>query len=73
MLALEVELEILREQGLTFERDDYINRFMGLSYEAFHRVMDAEAITRIGRPVSGVIREDLAVRLRQTILVFGFL
>ncbi|MGZ3306790.1 MAG: HAD hydrolase-like protein, partial [Asticcacaulis sp.] len=39
-LALEVELAVLREQGLTFDRADYINRFMGLSYEAFHEVMD---------------------------------
>ena len=68
VLALEVELEILAEQGLTFDRTDYINRFMGLSYEAFHRVMDEEAIARIGRPVSDVIREDLAIRLRQTMI-----
>ncbi len=68
MLALEVELDILREQGLTFERDDYINRFMGLSYEAFHRVMDEEAQGRIGRTVSGQIRDELATRLRQTMI-----
>jgi beta-phosphoglucomutase-like phosphatase (HAD superfamily) len=68
VLALEVELAILREQGLTFERDDYINRFMGLSYEAFYRVMDEEALLRIGRPISDVIREDLAARLRQTMI-----
>ena len=68
VLALEVELEILAEQGLIFDRTDYINRFMGLSYEAFHRVMDEEAIARIGRPVSDVIREDLAIRLRQTMI-----
>ncbi|MEY4708611.1 MAG: hypothetical protein RJB58_2334 [Pseudomonadota bacterium] len=68
VLALEVELAVLREQGLCFERDDYINRFMGLSYEAFHRVMDEEALLRIGRPISQVIREDLATRLRQTMI-----
>ncbi len=68
MLALEVELAILGEQGLTFERGDYINRFMGLSYEAFHRVMDEEAQRRIGRPISDAIREDLAARLRQTMI-----
>ena len=68
VLALEVELVILREQGLTFERGDYINRFMGLSYEAFHRVMDEEAQRRIGRPISDAIREDLAARLRQTMI-----
>ncbi len=68
VLALEVELAILREQGLSFERDDYINRFMGLSYESFHRVMDEEAQLRIGRPISDTIREDLATRLRQTMI-----
>ena len=68
MLALEVELDILREQGLTFDRSDYINRFIGLSYDAFHRVMDEEAVTRIGRPISEAIREELATRLRQTMI-----
>lgn len=68
VLALEVELAILREQGLTFEREDYINRFMGLSYEAFHRVMDEEAQLRIGRTISEQIREELALRLRQTMI-----
>ena len=68
MLALEVELAILREQGLTFERGDYISRFMGLSYDAFHRVMDEEALLRIGRPISEKIREELALRLRQTMI-----
>ncbi len=68
VLALGVELAILREQGLTFERGDYINRFMGLSYDAFHRVMDEEALLRIGRPISGQIREELALRLRQTMI-----
>lgn len=68
VLALEVELAILREQGLEFERGDYINRFMGLSYDAFHQVMDEEAQLRIGRPISQVIREDLATRLRQTMI-----
>ncbi len=65
---MEVELAILREQGLTFERGDYINRFIGLSYEAFHRVMDEEAQQRIGRTISEQIREELALRLRQTMI-----
>lgn len=68
MLALEVELAVLREQGLSFDRTDYINRFMGLSYEAFHDVMDQEAEKQIGRRISDEIREDLAARLRQTMI-----
>jgi beta-phosphoglucomutase-like phosphatase (HAD superfamily) len=68
VLALEVELAILAEQGLVFEREDYVTRFMGLSYQAFHDVIDQEAQDRIGRPVSAVIRDELAARLRQTMI-----
>ena len=67
-LALEVELAILAEQGLSFEREDYVTRFMGLSYQAFHDVIDQEAQTRLGRPVSDTIRDELAARLRQTMI-----
>jgi len=68
VLALEVELAVLREQGLSFDRSDYINRFMGLSYEAFHDVMDVEAEKQIGRRIGNEVREDLARRLRQTMI-----
>jgi HAD superfamily hydrolase (TIGR01509 family) len=68
VLALEVELAILAEQGLSFEREDYVTRFMGLSYQAFHDVIDAEAQKRLGRPISESIREELATRLRQTMI-----
>jgi beta-phosphoglucomutase-like phosphatase (HAD superfamily) len=68
ILALEVELAILAEQGLTFEREDYVTRFMGLSTSAFHGEIDREAQTRIGRPISETIREELATRLRQTMI-----
>src|SRR5476649_580069 len=56
MLALEVELEVLAELGLTFDRDDYVLRFMGLSTEAFHAAMDAEAQQRLGRAISTEVR-----------------
>lgn len=68
VLALEVELAMLREQGLEFDRHDYVTRFMGLSYEAFHQVMDEEAQRRIGRTISDQIRDELATRLRQTMI-----
>ena len=67
-LALEVELAILAEQGLSFEREDYVTRFMGLSYESFHDVIDQEAQKRLGRSISDAIRGELATRLRQTMI-----
>jgi HAD superfamily hydrolase (TIGR01509 family) len=68
VLALEVELAILAEQGLNFERDDYVTRFIGLSHEAFHAVIDEEAKQRLGRSISEDIRDELARRLRQTMI-----
>jgi len=68
VLALEVELAILAEQGLRFEREDYVTRFMGLSHEAFHDVIDVEAKKRLGRSISEDIRDEMARRLRQTMI-----
>jgi HAD superfamily hydrolase (TIGR01509 family) len=68
VLALEVELAVLAEQGLSFEHEDYVTRFMGLSYQAFHDVIDREAEERLGRSISVAIRDELATRLRQTMI-----
>ena len=68
VLALEVELAMLAEQDLHFEREDYVTRFMGLSHEKFHEVIDAEAQSRLGRPISRSIRDEMARRLRQTMI-----
>jgi HAD superfamily hydrolase (TIGR01509 family) len=61
-LALEVELEMLGEIGLTFSREDYVARFMGLSSDAYHAAIDAEARRRLGRPVSDSIRQSERMR-----------
>ena len=65
---MEVELAMLAELGLTFARDDYVTRFMGLCYDGFHEVMDAEALKRLGRPIPHDFRAELAARLRQTMI-----
>jgi len=53
---LQVELEVLAELGLIFERDDYVLRFMGLSTDAYHAAMDEEAVKRLGRPIAAEVR-----------------
>jgi HAD superfamily hydrolase (TIGR01509 family) len=65
-LALEVELEVLAELGLTFDRDDYVLRFMGLSNAAFHAVMDEEAQKRLGRSISAEVRGSDRLRAVMT-------
>jgi beta-phosphoglucomutase-like phosphatase (HAD superfamily) len=66
VIALEVELDILREQGLTFDRDDYLIRFMGLSTDAYHAAVDEEARARLGRPLGEGVRGSM--RLRQNMV-----
>ena len=61
-LALEVELEVLAELGLTFERDEYVLRFMGLSTDAFHAAIDEEAVARLGRPIATEVRGSQRLR-----------
>ena len=68
VLALEVELAMLGDQGLAFTREEYVTRFMGLSYEQFHEVIDAESVKRLGRPPAHDFRTELAARLRQTMI-----
>ncbi len=62
IIALRVEQDILAEQGLTFERSDYINRFMGLSTDAYHAALDEEAQKRLGRPISEAVRQSDRLR-----------
>lgn len=62
VIALEVELEMLAEQGLTFDRTDYAIRFMGLSTEAYHAAIDVEAKARLGRSIIEAIRQSDRLR-----------
>jgi beta-phosphoglucomutase-like phosphatase (HAD superfamily) len=48
--------------GLTFSRDDYLTRFMGLSTDAYHALVDAEALTRLGRPLGDEVRGSMRLR-----------
>ena len=61
-IALQVELEMLAEQGLTFERSDYVGRFMGLSTDAYHAAIDEEAQERLGRPIAEAVRQSERLR-----------
>ena len=53
---------MLAEQGLTFERSDYVVRFMGLSTDAYHAAIDEESQKRLGRPFPDAIRQSERLR-----------
>lgn len=63
ILALEVELAMLAEAGLTYERDDFTHRFMGVNDAAFRIALNADAVARIGRPLADDFH-DLCHRAR---------
>jgi HAD superfamily hydrolase (TIGR01509 family) len=65
-LALQVELEVLAELGLTFDRHDYVLRFMGLSTEDYHAAIEEEAQKRLGRSIATEVRGS--ERLRQVMV-----
>ena len=57
---------MLAELGLTFERADYVLRFMGLSTDAFHAAIEDEALKRLGRSIATDVRGS--ERLRQVMI-----
>lgn len=57
---------MLAERGLTFDREDYLTRFMGLSTDAYHALVDTEALARIGRRLGAEVRSSM--RLRETMV-----
>lgn len=65
-LALQVELDVLAELGLTFDRHDYLLRFMGLSTDAYHAAIEQEAQQRLGRSIAAEVRGS--ERLRQVMV-----
>lgn len=65
-LALEVELEILAGEGLTYDRADFVRRFMGTADSHFHQLLDADSQERLGRPLRTDFVE-MAHKARQVI------
>jgi beta-phosphoglucomutase-like phosphatase (HAD superfamily) len=47
-----VEIEMLAEAGLVYDRTDFAHRFMGLNDAAARIILNADALDRIGRPLA---------------------
>lgn len=52
ILAIEVEIALLAEYGLTYAPADYHNRFLGLNDAAYQAALDIDARERTGRPLA---------------------
>lgn len=51
ILALEVEIALLAECGLTYDPDDYRRRFLGMHDRAFIAALEADSHAALGRPL----------------------
>lgn len=49
ILAIEIEIVLLAECGLTYEPDEYRHRFLGMNDAAFREALDADCRQRTGR------------------------
>ena len=48
VICLAKELQFLAEIGMTYQRDDYCRRFMGLSGPAYHAALNQDRLERFG-------------------------
>jgi HAD superfamily hydrolase (TIGR01509 family) len=60
----EVELAVLAEAGLTYDRQEYMDRFMGTSEAAWWQGLELDAVARLGRSIVNEVRGPLAERMR---------
>lgn len=60
ILAIEVEIAILADCGLTYGMADYTHRFLGLNDAAYHAELEADCQARTGAPLP----EDFLRRAR---------
>jgi beta-phosphoglucomutase-like phosphatase (HAD superfamily) len=51
ILAIEVEIALLAEYGLTYGVDDYHHRFLGLNDAAYQAALTLDALERTGHPL----------------------
>jgi HAD superfamily hydrolase (TIGR01509 family) len=66
-LVAEVVLEQLAAIGLTFDRDDYLARFTGITVSAFYALQDAECRARLGRPLPENFAQTCQDAVRQAV------
>src|SRR5690606_17408044 len=58
-----VELEVLREFGMTYESRAFKARFLGMSDTAYYAALEADAQEQLGRSVIGALRPRMKARV----------
>jgi HAD superfamily hydrolase (TIGR01509 family) len=50
-LGIEIELRCLAEIGLTYERHDYLERYLGTGHDSYHQGLDRDHRAKFGTPL----------------------
>ncbi len=73
-IAQEIELELLAEHGLHYEREEFCRRFLGVSNVAFRTLLNADSEQQLGVPLPDDFAERLTSRIgaafRQNLISF---
>ncbi len=65
VLALEIEIEVLGEIGLHYDRAEFATRFTGMSMPRFYAELEADGLARLGRSIRDVIEGPMKTRYRE--------
>ncbi len=65
VLALEIEIAVLSEAGLHYEREEFATRFTGMSMPRFYAELEADGLARLGRSIRDVVEGPMKTRYRE--------
>lgn len=64
-IVQDIELALLAEHGLEYDRDDFSRRFLGTSNEHFYAGLNADSMERLGHPLADTFGDELKARARE--------
>src|SRR5262245_48890312 len=65
ILALEIEIAVLGEAGLHYDRREFAARFTGMSMPKFYAELEADGLARLGCSIRDVIEGPMRTRYRE--------
>ncbi|HVY89804.1 MAG TPA: HAD-IA family hydrolase [Hyphomonadaceae bacterium] len=65
ILALEIEIAVLAEAGLHYDKAEFAARFTGMSMPRFYAELEADGLARLGRSIRDVIEGPMKTRYRE--------
>ncbi len=64
-IVQDIELELLAEHGLLYDKDEYSRRFLGTSNAHFYQSLNEDSLAELGLPLADDFPERLHTKARQ--------